>query len=42
LGSDVFKYTKIDTIYVPTASVGVYKYTSGWSSYKNNIVGYNF
>ena len=29
-------------IFVPTIAVNLYKTTSGWSDYANNIVGYNF
>lgn len=32
----------VPTIYVPTASVEAYKTASGWSRYKDNIVGYDF
>ena len=40
LGSDVFSGTKIGIIYVPTASVDVYKVA--WSDYADKIVGYDF
>lgn len=40
LGSNVFYGTKIGIIYVPTASVNVYK--AAWSDYADKIVGYNF
>ena len=41
LGSNVFNGTKIGIIiYVPTASVNVYK--AAWSDYADKIVGYNF
>ena len=40
LGSDVFSGTKIGIIYVPTASVNVYK--AAWSDYADKIVGYDF
>ena len=42
LGGDVFDITKIGVIYVPAASVDVYKSKSGWSSYASKIVGYDF
>ena len=40
LGSNVFGGTKIGIIYVPTASVNVYK--AAWSDYADKIVGYDF
>ena len=40
LGSNVFSGTKIGIIYVPTASVSVYK--AAWSDYADKIVGYDF
>ncbi|MBO5085740.1 MAG: leucine-rich repeat protein [Paludibacteraceae bacterium] len=40
LGSGVFNANV--TIYVPMDYVGVYKNASGWSSYKDKIVGYDF
>ena len=40
LGSNVFYGTKIGIIYVPTASVDVYK--AAWSDYADKIVGYDF
>ena len=50
-GSNMFSYWDEDEyefivigckIYVPTESVDAYKAASGWSTYKNYIVGYNF
>ena len=40
LGINVFSGTKIGVIYVPTASVNVYK--AAWSDYADKIVGYDF
>lgn len=40
LGGNVFGGTKIGIIYVPTASVNVYK--AAWSDYADKIVGYDF
>lgn len=34
--------TKVETIYVPTASVAAYKAASGWSDYSSLIQGYDF
>ena len=42
-GYSVFGINASDSkIYVPSNSVSAYKSASGWSSYKNYIVGYNF
>ena len=40
LGGGAFAETKIGIIYVPTASVNVYK--AAWSDYADKIVGYDF
>lgn len=40
LGINAFAYTKIGIIYVPKASVDVYK--AAWSDYADKIVGYDF
>jgi hypothetical protein len=40
LGNAAFRETKIGIIYVPTASVNVYK--AAWSDYADKIVGYDF
>ena len=41
LGTSVFLSNKIDTLYVPTASVDVYKLSS-WNVWANKIVEYDF
>ena len=41
-GSSIFANGATPTIHVPTSSVEAYKTKSGWSSYKDNIVGYDF
>ena len=38
----IFGYNEALKIYVPTASVEAYKTASGWSSYADDIVGYDF
>ena len=41
--SSMFKYNASGRkIYVPSNSVSAYKFASGWSDYKNYIVGYDF
>ena len=43
LGNDVFLYCNtISKIYVPTASVNVYKAANGWKDFADKIEGYDF
>ena len=41
-GSSIFANGATPTIHVPSSSVEAYKTKSGWSSYKDYIVGYDF
>lgn len=42
LGADAFSTFKLQAIYVPSECVDTYKSASGWSGYKDLIVGYDF